>query len=328
MSDHISISNLPSAGDLSEKVRESGFAEIVTCKVEDMAWTVYQFFLSGLMLITGSINTLSTKWADTSNGTGNPYYGEKYADLRRFDHPFLQSVGMFLGEFSCLLVFKIAFLMAKRKAESGQEVSVGLSKLIDGNQSFNPLVFWPAALCDMCGTTLMYIGLNMTDASSFQMLRGAVIVFTALLSVIFLRKIITNQMWLGILFVILGLVVVGLADFLNPGTSSKTNSDTNLVITGDLLIVMAQIITACQMVYEEKFVSHHNVAPPGCGLGRYLWFRNTEFAADTNVLHQSGKGRQLYHSRPLLQTRECPGRILPDGEQLADYSGTSWYVPL
>lgn len=29
-----------------------------------MAFTPYQLFLAGLMLITGSINTLSTKWAD------------------------------------------------------------------------------------------------------------------------------------------------------------------------------------------------------------------------------------------------------------------------
>lgn len=32
-------------------------------------------------------------------------------------------------------------------------------------------------------------------------------------------------------------------------------------ISGDLLIIMAQIITATQMVVEEKFVSGHNVSP-------------------------------------------------------------------
>jgi hypothetical protein len=31
------------------------------------------------------------------------------------------------------------------------------------------------------------------------------------------------------------------------------------LIVGDLLIVMAQIVTACQMVYEEKFINKHNV---------------------------------------------------------------------
>ena len=41
---------------------------------------------------------------------------------------------------------------------------------------------------------------------------GAVIVFTALLSVTFLNRKIQRFMWLGILFVVLGLVVVGIAD--------------------------------------------------------------------------------------------------------------------
>ena len=37
---------------------------------------------------------------------------------------------------------------------------------------FNPLVFLPPACCDILATSIMYIGLNLTTASSFQMLRG------------------------------------------------------------------------------------------------------------------------------------------------------------
>ena len=33
-------------------------------------------------------------------------------------------------------------------------------------------LFIPAALCDMCGTSVMYVGLTLTSASTFQMLRG------------------------------------------------------------------------------------------------------------------------------------------------------------
>ena len=32
-------------------------------------------------------------------------------------------------------------------------------------------------------------------------------------------------------------------------------------VSGDLLIIMAQIIVATQMVYEERFVTKHNVPP-------------------------------------------------------------------
>ena len=33
------------------------------------------------------------------------------------------------------------------------------------------------------------------------------------------------------------------------------------IFLGDLLIIIAQIITAAQMVYEEKFVMKHNIPP-------------------------------------------------------------------
>ena len=39
-------------------------------------------------------------------------------------------------------------------------------------------IFLPPAMCDMTATSLQYIGLTFTYASSFQMLRGAVIIFT------------------------------------------------------------------------------------------------------------------------------------------------------
>ena len=42
-------------------------------------------------------------------------------------------------------------------------------------------VFLPPALCDMTATSVQYIGLTLTYASSFQMLRGAVIIFTGII---------------------------------------------------------------------------------------------------------------------------------------------------
>lgn len=71
--------------------------------------------------------------------------------------------------------------------------------------------------------------LNMTSASSFQMLRGAVIIFTGLFSVAFLGRRLVLSQWLGILATIAGLVVVGLADLLSKHDNQHKLSD---VITG------------------------------------------------------------------------------------------------
>ncbi|XP_063296855.1 solute carrier family 35 member F6 [Pelobates fuscus] len=208
-----------------------------------MAWTSYQLILAGMMLVTGSINTLSAKWADNFSAKGC-----KGSESHEFQHPFLQAVGMFLGELSCLAVFYILVFRDRRSPEP----------TVSTSQPFNSWLFLPPALCDMTGTSIMYVALNMTSASSFQMLRGAVIIFTGLLSVAFLGRKLECSQWIGIVVTIGGLVVVGLADLLSGPSSGKSLSN---VITGDLLIIMAQVIVSIQMVLEEKFVYKHNVHP-------------------------------------------------------------------
>lgn len=84
------------------------------------------------------------------------------------------------------------------------------------------------------------------------MFRGSVIIFVALLSVGFLERQLGPREWTGILAVIIGLSIVGAADFM---TSSDHSQSRNNVITGDLLIITAQVITAIQMVYEERYVA-------------------------------------------------------------------------
>ncbi|CAL8392890.1 solute carrier family 35 member F6 [Gadus morhua] len=208
-----------------------------------MAWTKYQLFLAGLMLTTGSLNTLSAKWADTFSAEG--CHSDKEHE---FNHPFVQAVCMFLGEFSCLLVFHILLCHDKRRPEPS----------FNPGQSFNPLLFFAPAMCDMTATSIMYVALSMTSASSFQMLRGAVIIFTGLLSVAFLGRRLKPSQWVGILTTIVGLVVVGLADFISKDKKEHQLSE---ILTGDLLIIMAQVIVAVQMVLEEKFVYKHDVHP-------------------------------------------------------------------
>ena len=55
---------------------------------------------------------------------------------------------MFLGEFSCLAVFYLLLCSDRRRAEPTMAPP----------QPFNPLLFLPPALCDMTGTSLMYVG--------------------------------------------------------------------------------------------------------------------------------------------------------------------------
>lgn len=113
-------------------------------------------------------------------------------------------------------------------------------------------------MCDMLATSTMYAGLTMTSASSAQMLRGALIVFTGLFSVIFLKRKLRIFHWVGILFIILGLIVVGLQSLLTP---SDDAADLNRMLLGNGLTVLAQVLTATQMILEEKFLTGKEIAP-------------------------------------------------------------------
>ncbi|CAG9815222.1 unnamed protein product [Phaedon cochleariae] len=214
-----------------------------------MAWTNYQILLSLVMVITGSINTLSTKWADTIKSKGQD------GQTKNFNHPFFQASTMFLGEMLCLLTFKILYRYYSRRADGTEDVH----ELTKGNRTFNPFILFIPAMCDMTATSIMYIGLNLTYASSFQMFRGSVIVFVGLLSTGFLHRVLNKRQWSGIVFVIIGLAVVGVADFISKDPDdSHGNND---IITGDMLIVIAQIIQSIQMVVEEKFVAGQDIPP-------------------------------------------------------------------
>jgi len=255
-----------------------------------MNW--FHLGLAALMLVTGSINTISVKWADTMESESTD------GKLRHFRHPFLQACGMFLGEMMCMIAFYIVKCCKDRKRrrelaylrlESTQPPTQ--ENEASQERSFNPLIFLPPALCDMTATSIQYIGLTLTYASSFQMLRGAVIIFTGILSVIFLRRRLEWFRWSGMILVIGGLVTVGLTDILyTPNGKNSTeiqpipeynatyqpefnygnimlgkvedgsdDHDPQSLLLGDVLIVCAQVIVASQMVYEEKFITKYNV---------------------------------------------------------------------
>ena len=157
---------------------------------------------------------------------------------------------MFLGEMSCIVAFKIWYYYHKFANKD-------MTKF--GPQKFNPLIWAVPAICDMCATSTMYLGLTWTYAASFQMLRGSVIIFTGLLSVAFLHSKLRLYQWVGMFSVIIGLALVGIGDFVF--FQGGQHMDKYTVLAGDLLIIAAQGIVAIQMTFEEKIIKKYQVPP-------------------------------------------------------------------
>ena len=67
---------------------------------------------------------------------------------------------MMLGEMLCMVAYVAYWLCGGVKNNESPEGKP------------NMFLFLPPALCDVTATSMMYIGLTMTSASQFQMLRG------------------------------------------------------------------------------------------------------------------------------------------------------------
>ncbi|RVD80606.1 uncharacterized protein DFL_008500 [Arthrobotrys flagrans] len=241
------------------------------------------------MLLTGCSNTLLTKWQDQQcvRNCDDP-------DLRKHEHfeqPVIQTLQMFIGEMGCWLVIGLYKLYNKfqqkrndtdgyqpiadtEPLEDPAEPSSPVLKALTPNSTKRPalsggkiLLLSLPAVCDICGTTLMNVGLLFVAASIYQMTRGALVLFVGLFSVIFLKRHLYIFHWLALFVVVTGVAVVGLAGALfkapQPHEIVSDGVEANVLrsLIGVLLIAGAQIFTATQFVLEEHILEKYAMEP-------------------------------------------------------------------
>lgn len=74
---------------------------------------------------------------------------------------------------------------------------------------------------------------------------------------LFLNKRLRPFEWAGMVLVLVGLGLVGLASVIDPAKDSSAPHP----LAGDIVVVAAQLVSAVQMVYEEKVLRKYEVAP-------------------------------------------------------------------
>ena len=110
-------------------------------------------------------------------------------------------------------------------------------------------------ICDCLSSTMMNIGLLYVSASVFQMLRGSMVIFTGIISRVFLSKRYTSIKWCALINIFLGVLVVGYAN-INTGINTDKKG-----LIGTILILLAQMFSATQYVLEEKILVKYNISP-------------------------------------------------------------------
>ncbi|KAJ7905319.1 hypothetical protein B0H14DRAFT_2659827 [Mycena olivaceomarginata] len=234
------------------------------------------------MIITGSSNSLWSKWQDM-----------QCVEDCNTDHPVLyeQPVWQTLQMFRFLPVI-YTWLQSRRQSPvqlpSEDDDSLVPNKLDPEPEQLSGwkiLLLWIPAACDLTGTTLMNVGLLYTPVSIYQMSRGSLVLAVGVLSVIFLRRRLWLYQWVSLIVVMSGVALVGfsgslikdvvkesvvlsrmLSSYISdlpelPPPEGTDQPEATKVVVGVFFILFAQIFTATQFVVEEKIMGRYAVAP-------------------------------------------------------------------
>ena len=223
--------------------------------------------LIGLMILTGSINTIFNKILQK-------LYGK---DVIFEQHHWIITFGMFLGELVSIF-FYIYVVYKRRKAQAQKADDVLLAEhtqeiggdTVQDNENkevapaekqlppINNFVFFITAGCDLLATTINTFGLTYLTTSMFQMMRGLELFFVCLWSKIFLKNPIYRHAYLGVGSLIFGLFLVGLNSliFKDDNTDVAKNP-----LVGIILMCTSQFFSSTEYVFQEKFIKHYDVHP-------------------------------------------------------------------
>ncbi|CAD7971146.1 unnamed protein product [Amoebophrya sp. A25] len=249
-------------------------------------------FIAGFMVF-GSLNTLSTKLQFSIESVG--LSGQEH----EFKKPFFGSYRMFFAMTLVLysfMVFRFYRWLQTRAAGAkakpllvadspGRDQSSSnfsssnswISILLDEGVTMktSSLIAIPAC-CDLTSTSLSMIGLLHISASVWQMLRGSMVVFSGVLSVLFLKRTLLAYNWAGIGLVVAGIILVGTANMLAASAHTTTSTevaqstdDGSGRLFGMGIVLVGQFISAIQVVTEEFILKGSAAAslPPAVVVG-------------------------------------------------------------
>jgi drug/metabolite transporter (DMT)-like permease len=106
-------------------------------------------------------------------------------------------------------------------------------------------------------STLMFIALTMVDASVYQMMRGIIVVITALLAVIFLGRKQYRHHWTAIAFIVFGVAEVGYVSIKSASSSGESSNE----VFGIVLLLLSQCFAGTMFIVEEKLLGDYYLDP-------------------------------------------------------------------
>jgi len=266
---------------------------------EEKTNTALAFALAAGMIIFGTASTelsniqfnTKSQGVDTCDTDDD---GSGHTKDCKFDKPYFNVLIMKFGMSLCYFLYKYE-RKQKEKAKSYSTVKLeqGDSALISSSDLDNPTggpiatgnasdePGWDVlvritipAFTDLVQTVLAMAGLLWVDPSIYQMCRGSVVIFSALLSVTWLKKTLTRSQLIAVGLVLLAIIFVGLAGIEKTENEDDDDSDGSsvmLVIVGLALIIAGQFIGAVQFILEEELMTKFMVSPTQLVAWEGIW---------------------------------------------------------
>eukprot|EP00811_Abedinium_folium_P035305 NODE_8109_length_1522_cov_9.764158.p1 GENE.NODE_8109_length_1522_cov_9.764158~~NODE_8109_length_1522_cov_9.764158.p1 ORF type:complete len:348 (-),score=77.06 NODE_8109_length_1522_cov_9.764158:261-1304(-) len=113
------------------------------------------------------------------------------------------------------------------------------------------LLFALPNLLEWGGSALLMFSYIFLAPSSVQMLRYSVVIFSCPLTMLCLRRRQHTHHFVGVLFVALGLAIVGLGALMNPPLDEGTSGLVGDSVTGMAMVFLSQLVMAVRCVAES-----------------------------------------------------------------------------
>ena len=157
---------------------------------------------------------------------------------------------MFFGEIFALFSLALPILSNSKKAHSyfmyfKSEHNNSNNKSIPGF-----LIVGLGGILDSLASCLEILAILIFPSTYYALMKNGSILFTAIFSILILKKKLYRHHWLGILIIFLGFSIITFSNFLNEfqRETKKVNSS---IYLGVFLMVLSLIFSSMQFVYQE-----------------------------------------------------------------------------
>ncbi len=213
-------------------------------KLKSHIFTTKVLAYCGVMIISGAISMSAFQL--------QKYYG--------FKHSIGMGQEMFIGEILALFSLVVPMIWNKKREQGYFTHFKSEHRILKEETAPGILVIGLGGALDSLASCLEVLAILIFPSTYYVLMKNGSILFTAIFSIVFLKKELYRHHWLGILIIFLGFSIITLSNFLN-GNNDSGGKDSKSTVLGLSLMLLSLIFSSFQFVYQEYLFRKYAVDP-------------------------------------------------------------------